>query len=126
MLQTVLLCVAIGLLAVIAVRQEMIHMATGATLTDVTDGLTTLESDVQTLQTTTTTLANDSATILTELKALQAASSTPVDFDPIVARQTALHTALTALNTSLVAIDAGDVASEPAPSTPAPTSDPTS
>jgi hypothetical protein len=106
-------CTVVGMLAILLVRQEIIRMSTKATLTDVTDGLTTLEGDVSTIQATTTKLAGDSSTILLELQTLQGQSTNPPDFDAIVARQTALHNNLVALNTSLSTIDEGDVAGEP-------------
>jgi hypothetical protein len=102
----------LGMLSFLIVRQEMIRMATKATLTDVTDGLTTLEGDVATLQTTTSKLETDSAAVIQELQTLQANSSNPVDFDSVVARQAAIHSTLQALNASLTTIDQGDVAGE--------------
>lgn len=117
--RTIVDCAVLGMLTILIVRQEIIHMGTTATLTDVTDGLTTLEGDVATLQTTTTKLAADSSTILLELQTLQGQAAP--DFTSVIERQTALHNNLTALNASLTTIDQGDVAGEPVIDVPATT-----
>lgn len=104
-------CAVLGMLTILIARQEIIHMSTTATLTDVTDGLTQVEGDVATIQVTTTKLASDSSTILLELQTLQ--GQTAPDLTSVVSRLTALHSNLEALNASLTTIDQGDVAGEP-------------